>query len=96
MAQRLRDTKERNGKRNFAIQKHQGFPQEKATATAWRISEDFAKRVSAKPRSAPCRLLRNWVCFYAKTCRSLARAYARALVSKTTARLIAKWTFCIC
>ena len=34
--------------------------------------------------------LRNWVCFYAKTCRSLARAYARALVSKTTARLIAK------
>ena len=70
--------------------KHQVFPQEKATATAWRISEDFAKRVSAKPRSAPCRLLRNWVCFYAKTCRSLARAYARALVSKTTARLIAK------
>ena len=83
-------TKRRNGKRNFAIQKHQGFPQEKATATAWRISEDFAKRVSAKPRSAPCRLLRNWVCFYAKTCRSLARAYACALVSKTTARLTGK------
>ena len=82
--------KTENGKRDFAIQKHQGYPQEKATATAWRISEDFAKRVSAKPRSAPCRLLRNWVCFYAKTCRSLARAYARALVSKTTARLIAK------
>ena len=82
--------KRRNGKRNFAIQKHQRYPQEKATATAWRISEDFAKRVSAKPRSAPCRLLRNWVCFYAKTCRSLARAYARALVSKTTARLTVK------
>lgn len=47
----------------FCNTKHQGFPQEKATATAWRISEDFAKRVSAKPRSAPCRLLRNWVCF---------------------------------
>ena len=90
MAQRLRNTKERNGKRDFAIQKHQGCPQEKATATAWRISEDFAKRVSAKPRSAPCRLLRNWVCFYAKTCRSLARAYACALVSKTTARLTGK------
>ena len=39
----------------------------KATATAWRISEDFAMRVSAKPRSAPCRLLRNWICFFAKT-----------------------------
>lgn len=90
MVQRLRDTKERNGKRNFAIQKHQGYPQEKATATEWRISEDFAKRVSAKPRSAPCRLLRNWVCFYAKTCRSLAHAYACALVSKTTARLTGK------
>ncbi len=63
---------------------------EKATATARRISEDFAKRVSAKPRSAPCRLLRIWVCFYAKTCRSLARAYACALVSKTTARLTGK------
>ena len=62
----------------------------KATATVWRISEDFAKRVSAKPRSAPCRLLRNRVCFYAKTCRSLARAYACALVSKTTARLTVK------
>ena len=71
--------------------KYPSKPQEKATATAWRISEDFAKRVSAKPRSAPCRLLRNWVCFYAKTCRSLARAYACALVSKTTARLIAKY-----
>ena len=90
MVQRLRDTKERNGKRNFAIQRHQGFPKKKATATAWRISEDFAKRVSAKPRSAPCRLLRNWVCFYAKTCRSIARAYACALVSKTTARLTGK------
>ena len=43
--------------------KYPSKPQEKATATAWRISEDFAKRVSAKPRSAPCRLLRNWVCF---------------------------------
>ena len=72
------------------IQNNPRKPQEKATATAWRISEDFAKRVSAKPRSAPCRLLRNWVCFYAKTCRSLARAYARALVSKTTARLTGK------
>ena len=29
MAQRLRDTKRLNGKRYFAIQKHQGFPQEK-------------------------------------------------------------------
>lgn len=66
----------------------------KATATAWRISEDFAKRVSAKPRSAPCRLLRNGVCFYAKTCRSLARAYACALVSKTTARLTGKLRKC--
>ena len=90
MAQRLRDTKERNGKRDFAIYKTPMISARKATATAWRISEDFAKRVSAKPRSAPCRLLRNWVCFYAKTCRSLARAYACALVSKTTARLIAK------
>ncbi len=34
MAQRLRNTKERNGKRDFAIQKHQRYPQEKATATA--------------------------------------------------------------
>lgn len=74
----------------FAIYKTPMISAEKATATAWRISEDFAKRVSAKPRSAPCRLLRNWVRFYAKTCRSLARAYARALVSKTTACLIAK------
>lgn len=80
MAQRLRNTKERNGKRDFAIQKRQGFPQEKATATAWRISEDFAKRVSAKSRSAPCRLLRNWVCFYAKTCRSLARVRVRTCI----------------
>ena len=31
---RNRDTKERNGKRDFVIQKHQGIPQEKATATA--------------------------------------------------------------
>ena len=89
MAQRLRDTKDETANGILQYTKHQGFPQKKATATAWRISEDFAKRVSAKPRSAPCRLLRNWVCFYAKTCRSLARAYARALVSKTTARLIA-------
>ena len=27
MTQRLRDTKERNGKRNFAIQKHEMIPQ---------------------------------------------------------------------
>ena len=91
MAQRLRDKKRTKTANDFLqCTKHQGFPQEKATATVRRISEDFAKRVSAKPRSAPCRLLRNWVCFYAKTCRSLARAYACALVSKTTARLIAK------
>ena len=94
IAEQCRNTyatqKNENGKRNFAIQKYQGFPQKKATATAWRISEDFAKRVSAKPRSAPCRLLRNWGCFYAMTCRSFARAYACALVSKTTARLTGK------
>ena len=41
MVQLLRDTKELNDKRNFAIQKHQGYPQEKATATARRISECF-------------------------------------------------------
>lgn len=41
MVQRLCDTKDETANGILQYTKHQGYPQEKATATAWRISERF-------------------------------------------------------